>query len=533
MNEIIKLLDRRGPGLTSDLAATLRSDGLSADAARKRLSRLPPEVNILRGIRFPKRARFIYLQDQFGTNEYWNALIEAVENTNSAYAAALAGLQARQGIVPLSHFPIISGAPIRQKGHLSHEVVLEGLLRIGLVDRYTVESIGECVALSSIVGDVSDRTLRARLLTEDILLDAVKSWAGKLNLASPNSLRTRGRFSIPNFSTFAFDMTGPSYLSPIRRKKKDGISPGFLTVDVTTGLVLTPAHVRPFLKKCQSLLHLRTIRPFIPMLIADGFEENALHELRAAGVMATTPSTLFGDDVGRALKDLFQTLTNAAAVAAAEPDKLENLFSKLSKIEGAATNLRGALFELIVGHMVREQFGGSIDIGKPVYDKVSKQGREIDVLQVVQRKVGIYECRGYQPNALIGVDQIETWLTKKVPIIFNALHQEERFAGARLRFEFWTTGGFHPDAVAIFREAKRRTKKYDLVLRDGGAVKKFATGMSAPGALKILNEHYFKHPLREVTVIPGKPDPTMIVTPVRMRDILKEDDEDDLEAVLF
>lgn len=43
------------------------------------------------------------------------------------------------------------------------------------------------------------------------------------------------------------------------------------------------------------------------------------------------------------------TLTNAAAVAAASPEKLEKLFQKLSSIEGPAGNLRGALFELLVG----------------------------------------------------------------------------------------------------------------------------------------------------------------------------------------
>ncbi|MCE7887026.1 MAG: hypothetical protein DYH13_05930 [Alphaproteobacteria bacterium PRO2] len=79
--------------------------------------------------------------------------------------------------------------------------------------------------------------------------------------------------------------------------------------------------------------------------------------------MATTPATLFGEDVAKALADLMDTLTNAAAVAASSPDQLEKLFQKLSGIEGSAGNLRGALFELLVGHMVRQLEGGSIDIG--------------------------------------------------------------------------------------------------------------------------------------------------------------------------
>jgi hypothetical protein len=216
------------------------------------------------------------------------------------------------------------------------------------------------------------------------------------------------------------------------------------------------------------------------MLIADGFEEKALRDLRTVGIIATTPSTLFGDDIGGALKDLFETLTNAAAAAAKGTDRLEQLFNSLSKIEGAATNVRGALFELIVGHMVREQFGGSIDIGKPVVDKQSKKHREVDVLQVNQRKIGVYECRGYQPNSLITKNMVEKWITDKVPVIHDALRAEPRFQNCNFHFEFWTTGSFKDDAIAFFKQAKKNTKKYDLALRDGDGVKKFAKAMVAP-----------------------------------------------------
>jgi hypothetical protein len=55
-------------------------------------------------------------------------------------------------------------------------------------------------------------------------------------------------------------------------------------------------------------------------------------------------------------------------MAVGNPDKIKNLFSRLSAIEGAAGNLRGALFELLVGHLVRSIEGGSIDIGVLVQD---------------------------------------------------------------------------------------------------------------------------------------------------------------------
>ena len=145
--------------------------------------------------------------------------------------------------------------------------------------------------------------------------------------------------------------------------------------------------------------YLKNVRPFIPLLISAALTPEALRVCRSKGIIATRPATLFGDDVARALGDLLQTPSNAAAAAAASPERLENIFNRLMSIEGAAGNLRGALFELIVGHLVKELVGGSIDIGLIVTDPKTGGSAEIDVRLVKQRQIAIYECKGYQPSA--------------------------------------------------------------------------------------------------------------------------------------
>src|SRR6185312_13840011 len=148
-NTILSLLAHHGPGLTSDLAVELQKQGLSAAAARQRLSRLPEEVKTLYGLPFPKRARFIYLESQFGKDAYWDALIAAVEKSNPAHAAALAGIRSRGGIVPLAHFDIVSGAPKRQKRQVSSETILQRLESVRLLQRVEIEPFGDCVTLAN------------------------------------------------------------------------------------------------------------------------------------------------------------------------------------------------------------------------------------------------------------------------------------------------------------------------------------------------------------------------------------------------
>jgi hypothetical protein len=213
--------------------------------------------------------------------------------------------------------------------------------------------------------------------------------------------------------------------------------------------------------------------------------------------MATRAATLFGDDVARALGDLLQTLTNAAAVAATDPERLQNIFDRLMPIEGAAANLRGALFELIVGHLVKELVGGSIDIGISVVDPDTGGSAEIDVRLVKQRELSFYECKGYQPSSQVDKDEIEDWLKRRVPRIAGHHRSENRFRGSSMTFEFWTCGTFSVEALDMLSEAAARTKKYQIAWKDGQAVRKFARRMTAPGIVKILNEHYFSHPLGE------------------------------------
>jgi hypothetical protein len=65
----------------------------------------------------------------------------------------------------------------------------------------------------------------------------------------------------------------------------------------------------------------------------------------------------------------------------------------------------------------------------------------------------------------------------------------------------WTSGAFHPEAVQLLQNAKANTKKYEIAWKDGGEVRKYASKIKAPGIRKILDEHYFKHPLADIPQI--------------------------------
>lgn len=72
MSDLVKdFLQNHGPCLSSELADYLvQTLKISPDAARKRVSRLADNVRRLGYVTFPRRARFMYLEQQFGSPVY-------------------------------------------------------------------------------------------------------------------------------------------------------------------------------------------------------------------------------------------------------------------------------------------------------------------------------------------------------------------------------------------------------------------------------------------------------------------------------
>lgn len=359
--------------------------------------------------------------------------------------------------------------------------------------------MGECVCLNRHVFDTpGPHVFRARKVAEDVLMDGLREWVRKLGLASYNAIDVRNGERAPKFSTFHWDLAGPSYLLPLVTGGSDNRKPGFFVADVFCGGVLDVPHIQYFLRKIRMLKAMRGVVPFLPVLLADGYTREALRAGRQVGVVMATIRNLFGDRVADALRSLIDTLTRAAAVAASNPERVVDLLGNLKAIEGAAGNLRGALFEMIVGYLVREIEGNTIDIGEIVYDPKSGGAAEIDVRRIKERQeCWFYECRARQPDAQIGAAEISAWI-ERVNRIWRFHRGEKRFQGCRFGFEIWTTGQFDHEALTRLKAERAKRNRIEIAWRDGALVREYAKQASRKAILDTLDEHYFKHPLSDV-----------------------------------
>ena len=478
----------------SNLAAYLADTyGLSPDAAKQRVSRASPPIRLL-----PKNEAFLYHQDDRNSESFWEALVRSLRESSSIYGLALDGLIDRGGLAQRQSFNVVAGAPEAQKKQVPLSGLLDNLENAALVKRLEVGKMGECVCLNPQVFDTpAPHTFRARKIAEDVLMDGLREWTRKLGLASYNAIEIRNAERAPKFSTFHWDLSGPSYLLPLVSVGRDGRKPGFFVADVFCDGTLDVQNIQYFLRKVRMLKAMRRVVPFMPILLADGYTTEALRAGKAVGIIMATIRNPFGDTVAQALSSLIDTLTHAAAVAASNPDHLIGLLKDLSAIEGAAGNLRGALFEMIVGYLVREVEGNTIDIGEIVYDPESGKAAEIDVRRIRERQeCWFYECRARQPAAQIGADEISAWI-EKVNRVWRFHHAEERFQGCQFGFEIWTTGLFDDRALVLLEKEKAKRQRIKIGWRDGAHVRDYARQASRKAILDTLDEHYFKHPLSD------------------------------------
>ena len=103
---VAEALKRVGPCLTSDLIREFVAAGMAEAAARKKIARAQMEYTRLAGLRFAKNARFIYLDSQFGSEKFWEALERAFYTAGKSYWMAVVSLRSRGGTCLKPYFPI-------------------------------------------------------------------------------------------------------------------------------------------------------------------------------------------------------------------------------------------------------------------------------------------------------------------------------------------------------------------------------------------------------------------------------------------
>lgn len=483
MTSIKTIIKSKGPILTSHLIQEIKSAGssLSDEAIRKQLSRFKDEdIYKLKGY-FAHRQTLFYFKDDFYDEVFTYGLRSALKSDAKQYHYLITALEFHCGTLPKEQITAYGVNPIiNVKGHVTIHSAIEKLRSLQLVSDDEAE-----ISLNPQRTDVvaNKRQSMAIQLVKDVLLLQFNDWARKLSMTAYDS----SAFYSP-FGNFCFAFVAPSYISTITTWSEKTLKPGFVVADILVGNTITVDHVEFFIKKVEILKSQKNTLKFLPFLIVDKLEPEALVKLKSNGIIIGFVNQLFGEEYTVLMNSLINTVVNAGAILKRNPEQFIDLLTKLKAlVSGKTNNLRGDLFEMAVGYYHSKMGCGTLDIGKLITHEFLQ--REMDVYAVYGNKVVVAECKGY--NYPMSKADLEIWLTDKVPIIRKWILNQPSLNDLEIHFQYWCTGGFTEDAEP-FIEKMEATKKYSVEFFDAEKIVKISALAKSRKFNDIMNEYFIK-----------------------------------------
>jgi len=483
--DLIESLLKARPYRSSELAEKIvEVEKIKPDAARKRLSRARSPVKRLK-INLPNKEKIFYLEGQLGSTLFADTVTNILIETNSAAGRALIGLKTVGGALPLSLFPKTSGtSALHSKKHLYFQKVLDQLSEINLIHINKEAVSGDLVCLHG-HADITKKQ-DAIFTVENIALSIVKTWLSNLGISSPNAIKIREEG--PTYGTFAWDIVGPSYLSGLVTFKKGQIQNAFVVGDIILNKKITIEILAPFFYKLSSLKNQQKIRPFITIIIAESFEEEALIELRKKGVIIAMPKTILGKENAALLRALIEAIEKADEVIRNNPEKFLELLKKINKIEGAALNLRSVVFDFIIARLYSLE-GYQCEIRKKIITKKNRDRAEIDVLAERVERIVCIEGKAMAPKNIVTKAEIEDWIERVCPRVKQWLKERERTPATKI-LEFYSSTDYDQEALTLINEIKINHKKIKINFFNGKEIIEKLRALNQNSLISIYKEQF-------------------------------------------
>ena len=325
-----------------------------------------------------------------------------------------------------------------------------------------------------------------------IQLKLLQDWLKKLNFVSfkKNIYRTSLEGSPPQFVSTFWDLTGPSYLYPLLGNKIP--KQGSIVCDLFLNSLVSSSQIQYYLNKLEMLKKCRNIPKFLPIILAPSFETDTFSILRNKGIIVATYSNLYGEETAKLFAELYTSLKNLAAAITKDPQKMYELFDKLSTFEGISNQIRGPLFEMICVHLAQNTFlAPFIENSKHITS--SDKEKELDVFAQNPSEFIIIECKGYLPNHKVTAEEISEWLKDTIPFVRKTLLQKDpQNNGKKFLFNFWTTSDFDEKAIKLLTTVTFKNN-VEIHWKNGKDILKLAKEKKLHGIIKTLNEYYFKN----------------------------------------
>lgn len=477
MTSIENILNKRGPMLSNVLAQELeKSERINYNTASQRVARARNILKI-KGF-FSSNLSLCYLPMHIENEVLFDALNKAMFENGKKYWYTLNALKLHGGIINQRFLECYTNYPIiALKGHLPFKKIMQKFVASDILNFNGEYYILSPKLVKTNVNSITYKTIEA--IKENIISD-FNSLTKNIGLIS---FHTGEKFA--EFGKFRWAFKGVSNITGLMQKDK----PGFVLADIIIGTPINEEDVSFFIEKLKHIQSFKNASKTIPFLIVDDLSKDALVLLKQHGIAVGFINELFGQKYAETLKELVAVLNNAGASLKSSPEKYLDLIKELKKYnEGLANNIRGALFEFVVGHIHSTDSNNSIDLGREILEDNARH--EIDVLANYPTKIVLAECKAKRSR--VDLKTVDKWLGVKIPAFRAWIDKQETWKKKSIEFEFWSTGGFTDDAIIKLDYIVSSTTKYKVSYFNADDIRGKALSMKNKKLKEALDDFFIK-----------------------------------------
>ncbi|HTO35379.1 MAG TPA: hypothetical protein VLZ72_04015 [Flavobacterium sp.] len=476
MTSIENILFQHGPMMSSELANRLHSkESIPLNTASQKVSR-NGKIKKIKGF-YTSNQSFCFLEQHEQSGMYYERFVKSLYENGKKYWYCINALKLHGGMLRKDFLECYTNYPIQAlKGHLPFNKVLQKFVEQGiLVYNSPYYAIAPKFSMQR-NSSVANRTI------EMIKTDTLSSFHSLVKNIGLISFNTGEYFA--EYGKFRWSFKGVSAVTGLFQNG----SPGFLLADILLGTSIYKDDVNFFIEKIKSIQSFSNAPRLIPFLIVDDLDKEALGLLKQKGVVVGFIKELFGQKYAETLKELVSILTNAGASLKKNPEKYLDLIKQLKKYnEGLVNNIRGTLFEYMVGH-IHSIDCQSIDLGREIIENNARH--EMDILAIYSDRVVIAECKAKRSQ--IDFDVIDNWISIKIPAFKNWFDKQETYKKKRLEFEFWSTSGFTTTALNKLEIFSNSAQKYKVIYKQAEDMRQIAKDMDNKKLKEELDNFFLK-----------------------------------------
>ena len=478
MTELIKYIENEIIVTSGDaIKFCVKSLGISNEAARKRIQRLPSNIRKIKGI-CRERQSILYHEKNWMNPDFSDQLVEIIRNHATQHYAILNALNIHYGVIPNSIFAEYTFSPVGNvKGHKKFSSIIDDLKRLQLIDE------NENTYISSECQVYNDKKSKAINVIHKLTISHFHEWGRNIGLFSYDSASFHSELS-----SYQFAIVAPTYLNSLTSISKKGKTiPAFIVVDIILNRDIKSSNIDYFIKKIENVSSRIPNTKIIPFLLIGTHDQDIYQALKSKGIIVGNIDELFGNKYSESVYGILNLIENAGAILKKNPAQYLKLIGSIESLsKGKTYNLKGDLFEMAVGYY-HGQFCQSLEVSKNIiYDTDT---REIDVYAVYQDKVVFSECKGY--NSKIDIDYIEKWLSEIIPTFRKWI--QSTYPQRECEFQIWSIGGFDDKSISLLETHKQSSKKYSLNYYCKSDILKIAQDSNDTTFIKQINKHFSEY----------------------------------------